>query len=61
MYTMLKWKLQIEKKSFVYFIIYKQKVSCHDMINSDSEWKSFLWLTNKPDFSSELFSNLLIC
>ena len=31
------------------------------MIYSDCEWKSFLSLTNKHDFSSELFSNLLIC
>ena len=32
---------------------------CHDMIHSDCEWKSFLSLSNKPDFSSEHFSNLL--
>ena len=32
---------------------------CHDMISSDWEWKSFLSLTNKDDFYSELFSKLL--
>ena len=34
---------------------------CHDMIYLDSEWKSFLLLWNKHDFSLELFSNLFIC
>ena len=51
---MLKWKIQIEKKISAY---HKQKMpgltfinkKCHDMIYSDCE------------FSSELFSNLLIC
>ena len=28
---------------------------------SDCEWKIFLPLKNKHDFSSELFRNLLIC
>ena len=35
-------------------------IKSHDMIYSDYEWKSFLAPPNKHDFSSELFSNLLI-
>ena len=31
-----------------------------DILYSDCDWKSFLPLTNKHDFSSELFINLLI-
>ena len=42
-------------------VCWGEPCKCHDMIYSDCEWKSFLSLTNKHDFSSELFSNLLIC
>ena len=34
---------------------------CHNMMHSDCEWKSFLSLTNKHDFSSEVFNKLWIC
>ena len=46
------------KKALLVLYVYKQKVS---MIYSDRELNSFLSLTNKRDFSSELFSDLLIC
>ena len=68
------WKLHIEsqKKWFLHtnaFINTVKKLclsykfinkTCH-LILSDYEWKSFLSRTNKHEFSSELFRNLLIC
>ena len=50
--------INTEKFCLSYKFINKKS---HDKIYSDCEWKNFLSLTNKHDFSSEFFSNLLIC
>ena len=68
------WKFQNEKNKYntvIQYNIIDTKKLClsytfvnkkyHGKVYSGYQWKNFLSLTNKHDFSSEIFSNLLIC
>ena len=52
MYIVLKWKLMRNKK---------WKIEDPASKLSSASWENFLSLTNKHDFTSEHFSNQLIC